>query len=345
VYYFNRIAILKTIEFLRLLALTLLILIGFIDKDKVLKMKIGHCWFVMTIILLSAGCAKICFAQGGKRATRRARVVKAQVAQAKHNIDRAQQEIDYALALSLQEQEEQEFAKQRVLQESSREIKEAAAQLKQAVAITGRHKRAEPKNKSATSMELGVKPVRVNVVKQQGTECGYWAALDAVIVFNALKIGLPEVLQDAAVLLRDEQRMRKYLQEMPNVLAKLTHRYDMSLVALDEGAIADIMQYYAHMNFDDYSMFSMPLPYTVSDLPRFQQGIVDIIKRLKKTPDATHVFFLRSGSASTQTIGHWIAIVVHNTGKELVCYIIDSLKSSGYNDTWQRLLHLIEEIK
>lgn len=297
-----------------------------------------------------------------QREQRRVRAVQVQVARAKHNVGRAQEEIDHALALSLQAQEEQ--AAIRVLQESAREIGQAGVQLDRALEVTHQQQKIAP-NKSASKMPVperampqpvsriktsqpsvgAIKAVRVNVVQQQGTECGYWAALDAVIVFNALKIGLPEVQRDTGALLRDEKRMRTYLDEVQSVLAKISHRYDMCLFALDEGAIADIMHHYAHMNPHDYSMFSQPLPYKLVDLPSFSQGIIDIVKRLKKTPQATHIFFLRSGSQLTEAIGHWIAVVAQNDGAQLVCYIIDSLKSSGHDDTWQRLVQLIQEIQ
>ena len=297
-----------------------------------------------------------------QREQRRARAVQVQVARAKHNVGRAQEEIDRALELTVQAQQAQ--AATRVLQESAREIEEAGTQLDRALEITRQQQKIIPKKavpripvpeksvpqsvasvKSTQPAAGAIKAVRVNVVQQQGTECGYWAALDAVILFNALKIGLPEVQRDAEVLLRDEKRMRAYLEEMQNVLAKISHRYDMCLFALDEGAIADIMHYYAHMNPEDYSMFSLPLPYALGDLPSFSRGIIDIIRRLKKTPQATHIFFLRSGSQSTQTIGHWIAVVARNSGEQLICYIIDSLKSLGHDDTWQRLVQLIKEGK
>lgn len=297
-----------------------------------------------------------------QRAQRRARAVQVQVARAKHNVGRAQVEIDRALELTIQAQDEQVATP--VLQKSAREIEEAGVQLDRALAVTRQQQKITPKKatpkvpaperavlqpisqiKGSKPSAGAIKAVRVNVVQQQGTECGYWAALDAVIVYNALKIGLPEVKQDADALLRDEKRMRTYLEEIQSVLAKISHRYDMCLFALDEGAIADIMHHYAHMNPNDYSMFSLPLPYALGDLPSFSRGIIDIIRRLKKTPQATHIFFLRSGSQSTKAIGHWIAVVVQNDGRQLVCYIIDSLKSLGHDDTWQRLVQLIKEVQ
>jgi|GEM_PF-4696067 len=343
-----------------------------------MKLRIISCG-LLVLTLLSLENSQIYSAQRGRsskqaakkqviqrkkqqREQRRARAVQVQVARAKHNVGRAQAEIDRALELTGQAQEKQ--AATHVLQDSAREIEEAGAQLDRALAVTRQQQKGTPKKavprvpvpekvvpqsvvpaKSTQPVAGTVKTVRVNVVQQQGTECGYWAALDAVIVYNALKIGLPEVQRDADALLRDEKRMRAYLEEMQNVLAKISHRYDMCLFALDEGAIADIMHHYAHMNPDDYSMFSLPLPYKLGDLPSFSRGIIDIIRRLKKTPRATHVFFLRSGSQSTQAIGHWIAVVVQNDGMQLVCYVIDSLKSSGHDDTWQRLVQLIKEVR
>jgi multidrug efflux pump subunit AcrA (membrane-fusion protein) len=269
------------------------------------------------------------------------RTIERRLAGAKHNVDKAQEELDRAIALSLQEQEYQKAGMIRnALQESSREVQEAASQLEHTLQISRQQRVSQP----TPMTSLPVKTIIVNVVQQYGVECGYWSALDAVIVFNALKTGNIEAQKDAAYLLRDKTRMRAYLREMQQTLAVID-RKDMSLDALDEGGIFDIMTYYAHANEQDYSMFSTPLPYNTRNLNAYQRPIIQTIARIKRKPGSMHIFFLRSGSASTRDLGHWVSVVVHNTGKQIMCYAIDSLKSAASHHLWQRLASLLQEIQ
>lgn len=200
--------------------------------------------------------------------------------------------------------------------------------------------------KSAEAKQAGafwvskVRAEQVTVVQQKGTECGYWVAVDAVILFNALNHNL---LTFAKQQLNNPSWMRAELKKVQEMLAKV-QGLKLCKATLDEGDIADIMRNYGSISEESYSMFATLLPTDPAKLPSLQRPIIDVIKSLKMIKDFRHIFFLRHG-ASSGMLGHWIVVVAENNGKEIVCYVIDSLKSSSHDSMWKSLVTLIQNVK
>jgi len=176
----------------------------------------------------------------------------------------------------------------------------------------------------ASTNKLPIKIIRPAVIQQKALECGYFAAINGALLYNAFRSSVPNALTQIVLpMLADPNNIEKLLQQAQNLVGCSRQQ------ALEATNIITVLAelFNLQLNHDAYSIYYNQLPDDLTKLDGSNREIVTVLKKLYTQRNFTHIFFLlKAGAHAGQaSIGHWIAVVAHNNNNQGVdLYVLDS---------------------